>query len=637
MRATYGYAGTILSVDLSSRSIERIPLEEEMGRDYLGGHGINARLLHDLIKPGCNPLSPENVLIYGTGPLVGTMAPTASRATVMAKSPLTGFIGVSNAGHFGAMLKFAGYDNLILKGRADQPVYLEIDNEDVRIVDAAHLWGKDVSETTDALWHDIGDEYWVSCIGPAGENLVRFASIINNKHSAFGRTGMGAVMGSKNLKAVAVRGTKPVTVAHPGRFMKLVNENLREIFSRQEAIKMYRERGTLAMLLMSGFINYMPRPERDTEVFEVEKFQEQFQKFNIACSACPLGCKAWLQHREGMEFGVSCTAGSIGLPYGIELLMPTWTDIGRAADAGRRYGMDSIDLSATISWAMELYQDGIITKDDTDGLELKRGDVDGTLELMRRVAFREGLGDTLAEGLVRASQKVGRGSEAYAHHIKGLGKPRRFGLDLRAVLKHPYQFGSIINPRGWHPDAYQIVGIPFTADREATLEAVKKYAPAIGIPPAAMELILTGDVYNLPLFTKYVEEYYVTIHSLGVCVNPVVLMNIDALADLFSAATGIEASPADLRLAAERVWNVEKVFNLREGATRKDDRVPERFTRSSVELGVGTFPPVDPGEVRTLLDGYYEAHGWDRETGEPTRAKLEELGLEELASEFGSH
>lgn len=341
-----GYAGTILSVDLSNHAIEKMQLDTDLARDFIGGHGINAKLLYDLVKPGIDPLSPENVLIFGAGPLVGTMAPTASRATAMAKSPLSGLIGISNAGHFGAMLKFAGYDHLIIKGKADRPVYLKIDGADVRILDAAHLWGKDVSETTDKLWGEIGDEHWVSCIGQGGENLVKFAGILCNKHSAFGRTGLGAVMGSKNLKAVTTFGRKAITVSNKGKFIKLVNQSLRDTFRQYGTrIKATRELGTYAESLKHGFLNFLEPPQRHIEAFDFQKCRDAFRTKNFACSACPIGCKAWLQHKDGMEFGASCTAGTIGMPFGIELLMETWADIAKAADLGQRYGLDSIDLS----------------------------------------------------------------------------------------------------------------------------------------------------------------------------------------------------------------------------------------------------------------------------------------------------
>lgn len=635
MNAACGYAGTILSVDLSSHTVEKIPLDTDLARDYIGGHGINAKLLYDLVKPGIDPLSPENVLIFGTGPLVGTMAPVAARATAMAKSPLSGLIGISNAGHFGAMLKFAGYDHLVIKGRAERPVYLNIDDEDVQIVDAAHLWGKDVAETTDALWQEIGDEYWVTCIGQAGENLVRFAAILCNKHSAFGRTGLGAVMGSKNLKAIAIRGRKSVTVADGRKFMKLVDQNLQAMLSQHTAeIKMFQEQGTYAHVLQSGHMNFIPRPSRDTEAFDYQKCMDAFQRTNVSCIACPVGCKQWLKHENGMEFGASCTAGTVGMPYGVELLLPTWTDIGKAADLGQRYGVDSIDMAGMISWALELYENGVITKEDTDGLELLRGDAGTTLELMRRIAYREGFGDTLAEGIVRACQRVGRGSEAYAQHIKGLGKPPRLGLDLRAVLKHTYQFGGVVNPRGWHPDCYRVVGIPFSGEKEGTIEAIKDLAPMFGIPPQAMAAVLAGKPYNIPLFTKFAEEYYVVVHSLGLCDRPFALMSIEILADFYLAATGLAITAADLLLAGERVWNIQKAFNIREGASRQDDRVPERVTREAVEVRAGKFPPVLVADVNVLIEGYYEARSWEKETGKPTAAKLKALGLEAIARDL---
>lgn len=629
-----GYTGTILSIDLTNNNIEKTPLAAEMARDFIGGHGLTAKLTYDLIKRGTEPLSPENILLFGAGPLVGTMAPTGSRATAMAKSPLSGLIGISNAGHFGAMLKFAGYDELIIKGRAENPVYLKILDDEIEFVPAAHLWGKDVPETVETIRREIGENYWVTCIGPAGENLVKFAGIISNAHSAFGRTGMGAVMGSKNLKAIAIYGRKSVKAAKPGKFMKYVNRTLERMRGYFEMIEQARKFGTQVQALLSPQLTLTRLPRLpDTEALDADKYLQAFQVSPIACSACPVGCKAWLKTKGGTAMGASCTYGTVTGPYGVGLAIKTYEEIARIADLGQRLGLDSMVTASMISYAIEMYQDGVITKEDTGGLDLSWGDTETILELIRLIALRKGLGDILAEGMDGASSRIGRGSERYASHVKGLTMQPEMFPDIRAVLSSDI-LGCFVNPRGWHIDTYRRPNTYLTGDN--VVDVVREWGPRMGVPEEAMKHILTGSGYNIPLFTKLSEQYNLVIHSLGTCDRHVVCLSldIDMLTNLYSAATGIETAPADLLHAGERILNVEKAFNIREGASRKDDQIPDRLTVESIDSQRGKLAPANKDTYNAILDEYYEVHGWDKRAGIPTRKKLTELGLEAIAKDL---
>jgi aldehyde:ferredoxin oxidoreductase len=632
---TGGYAGTILSINLSNNIIEKIPLDMETARKYIGGQGLTAKLTYDSIAPRTvDPLSPENVVIFGAGPLVGTMAPTGSRATVMSKSPLSGLIGISNAGHFGTMMKFAGYDQLIIKGRAEKPVYIRITDGDVQIVTAEHIWGRDIPETVDMIRGETGDDYWVSAIGPAGENLVKFATIVNNKHSVFGRTGLGAVMGSKNLKAIAFLGRGSIRVAKPGKFMKHVDRTLKRMQAYSDAIEQTRRLGTQVQALLSQQYNLVRLPRlTDIETFDADKYLDSFRVSPIACSACPIGCKAWMENKNGTRLGASCTYGTVTGPYGVGLALRTYGDTAKVADLGQRLGLDSMVTASLISFAIELYEAGIISREDTDGLDLKWGDTDMTLSLIKKIAHKEGFGSVLAQGMSEAAHRIGGDSARYVSQVKGLTMQPEMFPDIRAVVS-PEIFGCFVNPRGWHIDTYRRPALYLAGDK--ALRVIEEWGPKMGITEEAMMRVVTDNRYNIALFAKYVEEYNLVVQCLGTCDRHLVClsMDIDMLNDLYSAATGLDTSPSELLQAGERALNIEKAFNIREGASREDDQIPERLLRESLETRSGIYPPANSHEFNTLLDEYYECHGWEGKTGVPTKKKLDELGLESVAREL---
>lgn len=633
MKNAYGYAGNIVYVNLTEQTIKKEPLDKELAKTFIGGMGINSKLAYELVKPGTEPFSPENVLIFGAGPLVGTLAPGSSRTDATSKSPLTGFLGMANAGiSVGAMLKYAGYDHLVITGRAEKPIYLKVFDDNIEILDASHLWGKDLWETTDAIWSELGD-CWVSCIGPGGENLVRYASIMNNKRAGHSRAGLGAVMGSKNLKAIAARGTKGIEVADGKKFMELVNELLERIM-KSPLVEMWRNLGfTMAFegySAMGYFLakNFSQGCLETPQVFSQKEYRERIVKRSYACLGCPIGCKNLVEIEDGKYAGLTFRVSSLGSQVGYHLVpgVENWDEVVKCVELENRYGLDSTSLCGTIAFAIELYERGIITREDTGGLELKWG-AETVKTLIEKIACREGIGDLLAEGVVRASKRFGKGSEKYAFHIKGLETP----LGVRGRLSTE-NFGQITNPRGGHLE--RSPSITF-APRKA--EAFKRYCPAIGVPEEAVARVCEGpENFNVARLTKWVEDYNTVQFCLGMCHRtPLVQhLDLDILVELYSAATGIETSRVELQKAGERVWNIQKAFNVREGASRRDDMPPKRSLSEPILIGGKEYGPIKEEEMNTLLDQYYEEREWDIEKGVPTKQKLADLGLEDIGQDL---
>ncbi len=625
-----GYAGNILFVNLTDGSIKREPLEEAVARKFIGGTGVNALLAYRHIKAGIDPLSPDNTLIMGAGPLVGTLIPGSARVEVTAKSPLTGVIGISNGGNTpGIMLKYAGYDHLVVTGKADKPVYLKIDDDQVEICDADHLWGKDTFETTDALWDELGDNFWISAIGVAGESLVRYALILNNKHSAFSRTGLGAVMGSKNLKAIAARGTRGIEVADGPGFMNLT----KELLDKVAAFPLLKEWRTVGFFMAfepytsMGYMlgkNKTESAEDIMERFPIKEYLSRVRKGSTSCPGCSLGCKGRVEMQdgkyEGLRFRLSTPAVAVGAVGGL-VAVEGFDEVMKCAELSNRYGMDLDSLTATIGFAIELYQKGILTDEDTGGLELDWG-TETVRTLLDRIAQRDGFGRLLGEGVVRAAEEIGKGADYYAVHIKGMD----LGLGLRGRLSTE-NFGQATNPRGAHLD--RSPSISFMPGRKK--ESYVKYCQSIGVPEDRVEAVCTGpENFNVARLTRWVEDYNTILFSLGLCHRTPISQhyNLDLFARLYSTATGLEMNPEEIRQAGERAWNLSRAFNMREGKTKTDDFFPERLRKEPVTLRTREIPAADPEMVEQLLNEYYEERGWEADTGNPGPQKLNELGID---------
>jgi aldehyde:ferredoxin oxidoreductase len=631
----HGYAGQILYLDLTNRSIRKESLNRDLITKYIGGMGINSKLAFDLIKPRIDPLSPQNVICYGAGPFVGTLIPGCSRSGIISKSPLTGLLGESQTGvSIGPMLKYAGYDHMVITGRAERPVYIAINDDDVTIKDATNIWGKEIGDSTNEIRDELGD-YWVSCIGPAGENLVRFANIIENKNGMIGRVGLGAVMGSKNLKAIAVRGTKGITVFKKGKFLELVKE-LRGKVAASPLVDMWRNQGKIIPHYIGA---YMKRginvtnnfskgiPEGVDEYFTQKEYQERLWKNYYACVSCPAGDKGILSVKGGKYDGLTFKVSN---PWGTPMTfnqagLRNWDDGVKCVNLTNRFGIDAFTTAIMIGFANEIYQKGIISREDTDGLELD-GSANAAFKLIEQIVRREGIGDILADGIKIASQKIGKGAGKYAVHVKGL-EPT---MDLRP--EHFIEnFGQLVDPRGaHHARGYSITYIPRKG------KSARTYAPSIGVPQERIDVIAPASEaetnnWSKVRLLKWVNDYNSLSFSCGMCMRIQISpqYNLKIIRDLFYATTGIEMTSKDLLAAGERIWNIQRLFNAREGGLRKDDMPPYKMLKEPLVVGERTFPPLDEGQINSLLDEYYDESGWDRETGNPTRETLLRLCLEE--------
>ena len=607
------YAGRILRIDLSTGKVDTEPLKEKMAKQFIGGIGLGFRLLMDNSKPGTDPFDSGNPLIFVTGPLSGTMGPTAGNGyAVVSKSPATGGVAESKAhGFFGPELKRAGYDAVIFTGKAEKLVYAWIDDDSVQLLDAQHLKGKSPYETDVAIREDLGDHYIrVSAIGEAGEKLVRFASIINDEFRAIGRTGMGAVMGSKNLKAVAVRGTNDVNVADLEgfkEFIKMIHERM-----KGPATRKYRTLGTPENVLVLNALAALPTRNFTQATFEGaekvsgEYLNERYVAKIIGCATCAMRCDHVAVVPEGpykgstsrMEF--ECL-WALGPSCGVDRL----DAIIEAMRLCNHYGIDGISTGVTIGFAMDLYENGILTKKETDGLDLRFGNHEALIEMVKKIGARDGwLGDVLAEGTRRAAEKIGKGAEQYACHIKGLELP---GYDIRGLKTAALGFS--VSYRG----ACHLRSGAYSPD-------VKGKVNRFVIEKGRGKIVKDG------------EDLYDVIDSLILCKfsRGTYYDGLEDMAKYYTLATGIEMTPKELIKAGERINNLARLFNIREGVgTREFDALPPKIMNVPIpDEGVAKGSVVSKEEFELGLDDYYAVRGWTRE-GIPTVEKLKELDLGE--------
>ena len=608
-----GWTGKLLRVDLTAgtTAVEDIPVE--WMEEYVGGRGLADRYLYEEMDPSVDPLSPENKLIFATGPLTGTPAPCGARYMVVTKGALTGAITTSNSGgHWGPELKFAGYDLIILEGKASKPSYLFIYDNLVEIRDAGDYWGKNVSETEDGLRSELGiPGLRVSCIGPAGENLVKFACIMNDKHRAAGRSGVGTVMGSKNLKAIAVRGTKGVKVANPEAFMKAVWE-MRARMKDDPGREGLTAQGTAATIDLTNTFGGLP-----TRNFQEGQFEEAENLngnsivdtrlvANKACFACTIACgrvcqldehsdkfmvnmhpRNWKIAGEGPEYeaawalGADCGVGDLDA-----VLKANWlcNDLG----------MDPISMGSTLASAMELYETGVVN-DEMVEMPLNFGSGEALVRMTEATAYREGFGDELAEGAKRMGDK-------FNHPEVFMGSK---GQEFPAY-----------DPRG-----FQGMGVAYaTCNRGAC--HLRAWTP--GVESTDMDPHTTEGKSEWVVH----EQHRSTAHdATGLCLF-VAFANggLEAFIPITAAATGVDYSLDDFVKIGERTWNLERLWNLKAGLTKADDTLPKRLLNDAHSKGPSKGVTVD---LDTMLPIYYEERGWD-EDGVPTPEKLAELGLASL-------
>jgi aldehyde:ferredoxin oxidoreductase len=629
-----GYAGKYLRIDLSNEKISKVPLSQGMARDYIGGTGFCAYILWNELSQKTDPLSPENRIIFAVGPLTGAFFPPAGRFVIATKSPLTGIWGESHSGgFFGPELKYAGYDMIVIQGASKKPVYLLIDDDRVELIDASHLWGKDTRETTIRIREEQKDPtIKVACIGQAGENLVKYACVINDFHRAAGRTGMGAVMGSKRLKAVAVKGTKGVDVYDPEGYMEIASEAFSMCTKGKWGEAAEASLGTFGTPNLLPLINAIGRqPTKNhwtgvcdyVEEIGPNKLRNEYRVARWSCFSCTISCKFVSRIDKGLFKG-TLTSGpeyETLTSFGTNLLNKDLASIIHINLLCNLYGLDTISAGKVISFAMECYENGIISKEEA-GVDLSWGNVETIVELVHKIAKREGFGNVLAEGARKASEIIGKGSEKYAIHVKGLEASAQDGRAHKSIgLTHA------ISVRG--------------ADHLRSLCTVDE----LGYRDIAIERFgadKVDEITNL-LSEKYKgyivkdqEDFFAIVDSLLVCKYGTMwppIYYFDFLAKLIPPLTGMKeyADVKKLRLTAERICNLRRAFNTREGITRKDENLHPRFTKEPMPGGPAKGQVV---RLDIMLDEYYENRGWDKKTGLPYRKTLERVGLKDVADEL---
>ena len=628
MAEHYGWVGSILNIDLTARSVDKEPLSPEFARKYLGASGFNSVKLFDLVKPGVDALSPENVMLFGVGPLAGTLAPGSARLTVTAKSPLTDAWGdATMGGDFAAELKYAGFDQICVFGKSEKPVYLWIDDGKVEIRDATHLWGQLIRETSRTIRTELGDpDIKVICIGPAGENLVRNASIINPLKKAAGRTGLGAVMGSKNLKAIAVRGSTDVAVANPEEFLRAcaaMREHSININPIYETFHTYGSPGLVDILGPRGSLgirNFQRHEGGDWQAISSKKLKSEFSTSMRACIGCQVACGNHYAVRSGEFAGILGEGPEFGdfqNAFGHDFYdLPA---ILKMTEQFNQYGIDSISAGVLIAWVMECYQRGILSKEDLDGAPPVWGDYHSVIAMIPKIATRQGFGNILAEGEKRAPQIVGKGSEKYMFNVKGTSV---FVDDGRANKALGLEL--LTSTTGHGHKSFFPVAVGTLRDTEIGKEIFRD--------PVTMD---RSKPQGKGLAIKWGEDAKAVIDSLGICLYTGETMQL--MARVFSAATGVVFSAEQLLEIGERIYNIQKAFNARQGMTRKDDDFvgTDRFKTEPVEGG--QYDGQVFAERDMMLDEYYRARGWDLPTGLQTRSKLEQLGLGPNADELADY
>ncbi len=612
-----GYAGKFLRLDMTNKKASTVPLTKEMAKLHLGGNGFGAKILYDELKPGIDPLGPENKYVFASGPIQGTMVPTAGRSGVFTKSPLNGlFFDAYGGGSFGPEMKYAGWDAVIVEGQAKSPTYVTVYDDKVEFKDASHLWGKYTFETQEIIKKDLNEpKAQIACIGPAGEKLVRFACTIWGARAA-GRGGNGAVLGSKKLKALVVRGTNDVEVPNVDDFLKTVTEQYAKIKANPGTGKALPSLGTPGVTTVQNQLGILGTRNWQTEVFEgTEKIsgtvmRERLVVKDKGCMACPIYCTKLVNIKSGPYAGTIDegpeyeTIFAFGSNCGVDSLEM----IAKADRLSDDIGVDTISAGAVISFAMECYEKGILSKEELDGLDLKFGNQEALIQMIHKFGTREGIGDLLAEGAARAAKKIGKGSEKYAITIKDIENAGHSPRGMKGFC-----LGMATSTRGGsHQDA------------RPTAERIGKSDRKIleGKPEYAMGTQRTTTLQDSMCVCRMTEGIY----GLTEVTN-------DHL-NMINVVTGMNLKLPELVDITDRIWNVERSFNCREGARREHDVQAIRFMTEPIPDGPskGMYSPKD--ELEMLKDKYYELRGWDKTTGIPTKDTLKRLNLNKQAEDL---
>jgi len=620
----FGFIGKILRVDLSEGKISEEEIGEDLARRYIGGVGIATKYLYDEVPKGADPLGPENLLIFMTGPLTGTASASASRYSAVTKSPLTGIWGQGNSGgSFGPALKRSGYDGIIFEGISSKPVYLKIEDGKAELRDARYLWGKTVPEAEDLIQEELGKSFTIASIGPAGENLVRYASIMNNKHRAAGRCGVGTVMGSKRLKAVACAGKTSIRLANEGIFKEKAKKQI-ELLNESMLKVGFDAFGTNMVSDMVNVRGGYPTRNWQAGVFEgIEELNGQALTdkvlvSGVSCFACPIACGRGSEIKEGPWKGRKGegpeyeTVNTLGAMCGV-------SDMNAVTMANylcNEYGLDTISAGSTIAFAMECYEKGILTKEGAGGLEIRFGDANLVVELVEKIAKREGIGDLLAEGTRRMSEKLGKGSEGFAMNVKGLELP---AYDPRAAKICGLGYVTA-NRGGDHITGY--VQGPTFFDTPFLLVEDSKIADVFVANPKEAKVLVD------------MEDALTMFDAIGGCKFMAILLKAEDYVDLITNATGWDLGVDDFRKSGERIYNLIRAFCVREGIRREADTLPKRLMEDPLPEGPAKGMVIDKDTLEMMKDAYYEFRGWDNKTGKPAPEKLRELELDDLIEDL---
>jgi len=600
----YGYAGKILRVDLTKGKVATEQLEEGLASLYIGGKGFGSKILIEETKPRIDPYCPENLLIFATGPVNGALLSGASKFCAVFKSPLTGIWGESYCGgYFAPQLKYAGYDVVVIRGRSEKPVYLIIENDRVELRDASYIWGKDTFETEEIIKKDHDERFQVLSIGPAGENLIRFACISHNKGRQFGRCGAGAVMGSKRLKAVAVEGSGTIEIAKPEKldeFRKELNDKIRE------RLKSLTEYGTPAIMALTNATGTLPTrnwQEGEFEGFEkinAEAMKMRLVKRSKACYACTVACGKVSKVETGPYAGTEVEGPEYETLFALGSLCgnSNLESIAKANEICDRLGLDTISAGNVLAFAMECYEKGVITQRDTEGLALTFGNHEAMITMLRKIAYKEGFGKILAEGVKRAAGIIGKGSEKFAVHVKSL------------------------EPPGYDPRGLKGVALAYAVScRGACHLRHMAYRPNLtGQKPFKHGTINRLSYEGQAEMVKELEDFHTLVDCMVLCkflclptVGPILW---DELIKLYSITTGEEIKKDRLLSIASNINNLIRQLNLREGLNRKDDTLPKRFFDEGLRTGNSKGETVQKQEFEKMLDKYYKLRGWNKE-GKP--------------------
>ncbi len=616
-----GYTGKIAVVDLTSGSINEELLPETIYRNFIGGVGLGVRILFERMKLNIEPLGPENMIGFVPGLLTGTPAPMTSKYMVVTKSPLTNTWGDSNSGgFFGPELKAAGYDAIFFTGTSPEPVYLFIHNGKAELKSATHLWGKDTRETVRILCHETNEKRLrISCIGPAGEALSLIASVVTDDQRVIGRSGIGAVMGSKKLKAIAVKGSGKVELADADMIKKLRKDTLAHFHKLDQIpfIKMISGAGTNGGL--TGGVSGGNAPIKNWSLKGEEAFPDhakidganliKYQVRRAGCGNCPINCGGVLGiGKESSKVEMRKPEYETVAAFGTMLMNSDLESIVRANDICDRYGIDTISTGTVIAFAMDCYENGIISKEDTGGIELTWGSVPAILTMLEKVVRREGLGDILADGVERAAKKIGRGSEKYAIHIHG----QEPGFhDPRFLPSRGLVYISDATP-----------GRHMTASAATRLEGRGDLGPYSELkrPDEGDEYERRGRINAVAL------SYGQMFSSCGTCLFALSTGTMYPIVEFVNAVTGWDFTVPEAVTAGKRILTLRQAFNIREGIKAQDIYLPERIAKPAL-MGPTAGRLLD---FEAMRSGYYKAMGWDMKSGAPSQQCLNELGLESL-------